>query len=76
MISLSSVPTCWTATACGCKTERPRCYRPDWLAEEDVNHLGFRPKRTYVGYQYQGGFSDHWPVYLQLRQREAEVAEK
>ena len=53
-----------------------RCYRPDWLAEEDVNQLGFRPKRTYVGYRYQGGFSDHWPVYLQLRWESAEVAEK
>ena len=53
-----------------------RCYRPDWLAEEDVNHLGFRPRRTYVGYHYHGGFSDHWPVYLQLQRESAEVAEK
>ncbi len=58
------------------KDGQARCYRPDWLVEEDVKHLGFRPRRTYVGYQYQGGFSDHWPVYLQLSPRKAEVAEK
>jgi hypothetical protein len=52
------------------------CYRPDWLAEEDTQHLGFRPRRTYVGYRYHGGFSDHWPVYLQLQSKGAEVAEK
>ncbi len=53
-----------------------QCYRPDWLVEEDEKQLGFRPKRTYVGYRYHGGFSDHWPVYLQLRRKSAEVAEK
>lgn len=58
------------------KSGKARCYRPDWLAEEDTKQLGFRPKRTYVGYQYQGGFSDHWPVYLQLHKKTAEVAEK
>ena len=58
------------------KDRTARCYRPDWLAEEDVKQLGFRPKRTYVGYRYQGGFSDHWPVYLQLQPKKAEVAEK
>lgn len=55
---------------------RARCFRPDWLAEEDTPHLGFRPRRTYVGYRYHGGFSDHWPVYLQLRRKSTEVAEK
>ncbi len=58
------------------KDGRAYCYQPDWLAEEDSQHLGFRPRRTYVGYRYHGGFSDHWPVYLQLRKKSAEVAEK
>lgn len=58
------------------KDGQARCYRPDWLAEEDAAQMGFRPQRTYVGYQYQGGFSDHWPVYLQLQPKSAEVAEK
>ena len=58
------------------KDKTARCYRPDWLAEEDKKQLGFRPRRTHVGYQYQGGFSDHWPVYLQLQPKKAEVAEK
>lgn len=38
----------------------------DFLLEEDKNFLGKMPKRTYVGMKYQGGFSDHLPVYLDL----------
>ena len=56
------------------KEHRARCYNPPWLQQEDVAYLGYRPRRTYVGYQYQGGFSDHWPVYIQLKS--TEVAEK
>ncbi len=58
------------------KGQRARVYDPSWLLEEDVAQLGYRPQRTYVGYQYQGGFSDHLPVYLQLVKKSAEVAEK
>ena len=58
------------------KDQRARAYGPSWLLEEDKAHLGYQPYRTYVGYQYQGGFSDHLPVYLQLRKKSAEVAEK
>ena len=54
--------------------QRARCFRPDWLAEEDAKHLGYQPRRTYVGYRYHGGFSDHWPVYLLLKS--ARVAKK
>ena len=54
--------------------QRAYVYAPDWLLEEDQAHLGHCPRRTYVGYQYQGGFSDHLPVYLRLKRRE--VAEK
>ncbi|MGM0648920.1 MAG: hypothetical protein ACQES1_00265, partial [Bacteroidota bacterium] len=25
-----------------------------------------KPYRTYIGYKYHGGYSDHLPVYLKL----------
>ena len=41
-------------------------YSPEWLLEEDVKYLDYRPKRTYVGYRYQGGYSDHLPIFLRI----------
>lgn len=31
------------------------------------NGGGFRPFRTYLGWKYEGGFSDHLPIYTDLR---------
>jgi len=36
----------------------------EFLIEDDKNYLGKQPFRTYTGMKYQGGFSDHLPVYL------------
>ena len=41
-------------------------FAPDYLLETDVSYKGKRPCRTYIGYKYHGGFSDHLPVYLDL----------
>lgn len=38
-----------------------------FLMEEDEKYTGTRLKRTYLGFRYQGGFSDHLPVLLTLR---------
>lgn len=38
----------------------------DFLLKEDEQYTGKMPFRTYYGYRYQGGFSDHLPVYLDL----------
>ena len=38
----------------------------DFLLEKDDRYLGLQPKRTYWGYTYHDGFSDHLPVYLEL----------
>ncbi len=38
----------------------------DFLLEEDEGYIGVKPFRTYNGYKYQGGFSDHLPVLLEL----------
>lgn len=38
----------------------------DFLLEDDAAFLGKKPLRTYVGMRYQGGYSDHLPIYLNL----------
>lgn len=38
-------------------------YRADFLLTEDKTQGGKRPRRTYHGMKYEGGFSDHLPVY-------------
>lgn len=48
------------------KPEDARIFRADFLLEADEIHLGDRPYRTYVGMKYQGGFSDHLPIYLDI----------
>ena len=35
----------------------------DFLLENDNAFLGKQPFRTYAGMKYQGGFSDHLPIY-------------
>jgi len=37
-----------------------------FLLTLDEQYNGFKPNRTYNGYQYNGGYSDHLPVYLDL----------
>jgi len=38
----------------------------DFLLEKDETHTGFKPFRTYLGFSYKKGFSDHLPVYIDL----------
>lgn len=35
-----------------------------FLLKKDEKYSGYKPFRTYYGMKYQGGFSDHLPVYL------------
>ena len=41
-------------------------FHAPFLLEEDKIYLGQRLNRTYVGFKYHGGFSDHLPVYVDL----------
>lgn len=41
-------------------------YDAEFLLAEDVNYVGYQPFRTYIGYKFNGGFSDHLPAYLDL----------
>ncbi|MFH0841480.1 MAG: endonuclease/exonuclease/phosphatase family protein [Bacteroidota bacterium] len=47
-------------------TEHLRVFRPDFLLKKDPQYPGYVPFATYSGYRYQGGFSDHLPVLLDL----------
>ncbi len=38
----------------------------NFLMEDDTRYLGKKPKRTYIGYKYNKGYSDHLPIYLDL----------
>jgi predicted extracellular nuclease len=40
----------------------------DFLKQYKGKYKG-SPFRTYVGYKYKGGFSDHFPVYLHLKKQ-------
>lgn len=42
-------------------------FSPEWLLEEDTKYLDYQPKRTYVGYRYHDGYSDHLPVVLKIK---------
>ncbi len=37
-----------------------------FLLEKDEKYLGFKPKRTYQGFKYNGGVSDHLPVFIDI----------
>ncbi len=44
-------------------------FRADFLLEKDDKYPGEKVFRTYVGYKYNGGYSDHLPTYLDLRRK-------
>ena len=41
-------------------------FNADFLLEPDESNFGYKPKRTFTGFKYNGGFSDHLPTYLIL----------
>lgn len=42
-------------------------FSPEWLLEEDSKYLDYKPKRTYTGYRYHAGYSDHLPIVLTIQ---------
>ncbi|NOU17324.1 MAG: endonuclease [Bacteroidales bacterium] len=44
--------------------ENASVFKADFLLEPDDAFIGEKPFRTFVGYKYHGGFSDHLPVYI------------
>ena len=58
-----------------CKTgiytsnELMRIFNPDFLLKKDPVYPGMSPNSAWNGFRFQGGFSDHLPVLLELRIR-------
>ena len=46
-----------------------KIFKPDFLMKKDPKFPGLTPFSTYKGYKYQGGFSDHLPLLLDLKIR-------
>jgi hypothetical protein len=46
--------------------QKSEIFKADFLLESDMKFGGVKPKRTYVGFKYQEGFSDHLPVLLRI----------
>jgi hypothetical protein len=46
-----------------------KVFQPGFLLRRDPVYPGLSPYPTYSGYRYQGGFSDHLPVILDLKQK-------
>jgi hypothetical protein len=40
-----------------------------FLLEPDLSYTGSKLNRTYIGFTYHGGYSDHLPVLLKLRKK-------
>lgn len=48
------------------KNNEALIFSADFLLEEDIKYYGKKPFRTNIGPRYNGGFSDHLPIYLDL----------
>lgn len=49
----------------GSQSIQPIIFNPDWLFyKKDINS---GPFRTYMGNTYYGGYSDHFPVYIEFK---------
>lgn len=44
-----------------------RVHAPAFLLEEDPSYGGFKPRRTYLGFRHQEGFSDHLPILFEAQ---------
>ncbi len=53
-----------------CKiVEEKLVYKPAFLVVPDDKYGGDKPFRTFLGFQYLGGFSDHLPIYLRIQMK-------
>lgn len=46
------------------KANTTTIFQPPFILAKDATNGGMRPKKTYHGYKYEGGYSDHLPVYV------------
>lgn len=50
----------------GLQSNTGHVYDPSFLLEADERFLGMKPYRTYLGYNYNDGFSDHLPIFVDI----------
>ena len=43
-----------------------KVYDAEWIQETDEKYMGLKPKRTFNGFKYQNGYSDHLPIVLHV----------
>lgn len=48
------------------KFDKVEIFDDAFLLEPDKKYGGVKPKRSYIGYKYQDGFSDHLPILLRF----------
>lgn len=41
----------------------------EFLLKHDTKYLGYKPFRTFNGYRYIGGFSDHLPIFIDINKQ-------
>lgn len=41
-------------------------FAPQFMLEEDTRYMGMKPRRTYSGMKYLGGYSDHLPILVHI----------
>ena len=49
--------------------EQGQRFEADFLMTESPQHLDRAPRRTFQGWHYLGGYSDHLPIYIDLQRR-------
>ena len=54
------------ATGIAVKGNATKVFSPGYLMVMDKKYGGVKPYRTYEGYKYVGGFSDHLPIFVDL----------
>lgn len=46
--------------------DRADIFTADYLLEQEKDGIGKRTYRTYIGFKYHGGYSDHLPIYMDV----------
>lgn len=49
-----------------CDPDNMSLFKPEFLLETDNTYFGEKPFRSFVGYKFNDGFSDHLPIILDL----------
>jgi predicted extracellular nuclease len=55
--------------------ENAHIFYADFLLEDDSNYSGKQNFRTYVGFKYHGGFSDHLPIFIDIDDKSSKNGE-